>query len=88
MECEPPDCKILKREEHPSFTDKNIKTVSNVTCIACLGVLQESFIEKIIDQVRFLVLGTIGITMNVYKRSQIIRRSKIVMQLKLFVGFK
>ena len=51
-ECKPPDCKVLKKDEDSSVKSKNLKALSNGICIACLGVLQESFIEKIIDEVR------------------------------------
>ena len=51
-ECGPPDCKVLKKDEDSSVNSKHVKALSNGICIACLGVLQESFIEKIIDEVR------------------------------------
>ena len=51
-ECGPPDCKVFKQDEDSSVNSKHVKASSNGICIACLGVLQESFIEKIIDEVR------------------------------------
>ena len=53
IEYGPPDSKIIKKDKHITDSAENVKKQSDGICLACLGVLQENFIEKIIDDVRY-----------------------------------
>ena len=53
IEYGPPDSKILKKDEHISDSAGITENQLDKICLACLGVLQENFIDKIIDEVRF-----------------------------------